>query len=232
MEPARLQAEAVEMLCQQGVNGKQSVSCRVVVLDHAAYNALDSTKTCMAASVWTCPCHKPSFLFLIARSPDPGLSHAWQLWGLHLPAASNKDTKSHAESASMLVMQDMDVETLMQEIKQWGPQDQGQAPQVQAQAPQEGAIMNEPDSQSPGRLSLDKTDQPSSSSVQVDTPDHSQTQVEEEEEASSSSDKASLQSREFWSFLCDMISQPCVLLECATCDALMLVRCCCSCCTS
>ena len=146
------------MLCQQGVNGKQCVSCRVVVLDHAAYNGLDSTKTCMAASVWTCPCHKPSFLFLIARSPDPGLSHAWQLWGLHLPAASNKDTKSHTESASMLVMQDMDVETLMQEIKQWGPQDQGQAPQVQAQAPQvqaqapqvqaqapqEGAIMNAP----------------------------------------------------------------------------------------
>ncbi|DBB08621.1 TPA: hypothetical protein ACH3X3_008748 [Trebouxia sp. C0006] len=93
-----------------------------------------------------------------------------------------------------LSREDMDVETLMQEIKQWGPQDQGQAPQVQAQAPQEGAIMNEPDSQSPGRLSLDKTDQPSSSSVQVDTPDHSQTQVEEEEEASSSSDKSEAES--------------------------------------
>jgi len=104
----------------------------------------------------------------------------------------------------MLVMQDMDVETLMQEIKQWGPQDQGQAPQVQDQAPQLEAIMNEPESQSPGRLSLDKADQPSSSSMQVDTPDHSQNQVEEEEEASSSSDKASLQTRESWSFLCDM----------------------------
>ncbi len=115
-------------------------------------------------------------------------------------------TQRQAESASMLVMQDMDVETLMQEIKQWGPQDQApqvqdQAPQVQDQAPQLEAIMNEPESQSPGRLSLDKTDQPSSSSMQVDTPDHSQTQMEEEEEASSSSDKASFESCQCWSFL-------------------------------
>ncbi len=114
-----------------------------------------------------------------------------------------KDTETQAESASMLVLQDMDVETLMQEIKQWGPQDQGQAPPVQAQAPQEDATGNEPESQSPGRLSLDKTNQPSSSSVQMDTPDHSQNQ-EEEEEVSSSSDKASLQTCESWSFLCDM----------------------------
>ncbi len=99
-------------------------------------------------------------------------------------------TQRQAESASVSVMQDMDVETLMQEIKQWGPQDQDQAPQDQDQATQEDAIMNEPESQSPGRLSLDKTDQPSSSSVQMGTPDHSQDQ---EEEASSSSGKASLE---------------------------------------
>ena len=113
----------------------------------------------------------------------------------------------------MLVMQDMDVETLMQEIKQWGPQDQApqvqdQAPQVQDQAPQESAIMNDPGSQSPGRLSLDKTDQPSSSSVQVDTPDHSQNQ-EEEEEASSSNDKASLESCQCWSCLVTFAKPAC-----------------------
>lgn len=110
-------------------------------------------------------------------------------------------TQREAESASVSVMQDMDVETLMQEIKQWGPQDQDQAPQDQDQAPQEDAIMNEPESQSPGRLSLDKTDHPSSSSVQMGTPDHSQDQ---EEEASSSSGKASLETCPSWFFLFDL----------------------------
>ena len=134
--------------------------------------------------------------------------------GLGVASACCIRPKTHmqAESAFVSVLQDMDVETLMQEIKQWGPQDQGQAPQdraqapqVQTQAPQEDAIMNEPESQSPGRLSLEETDQPSSSSVQMDTPDHSQTQVEEEEEASSSSDKASLESCPSWSrHLCDL----------------------------
>ncbi|DBA94598.1 TPA: hypothetical protein ACH3X1_002180 [Trebouxia sp. C0004] len=103
------------------------------------------------------------------------------------------------ENRRSLSREDIDVETLMQEIKQWGPQDQDQAPhvqdqapQVQDQAPQKDATMNESESQSPSRLSLDRTDQPSSSSVQMDTPDHSQN--EEEEEASSSSDKSEVES--------------------------------------
>ena len=81
-------------------------------------------------------------------------------------------------------MQDMDVETLMQEIKQWGPQDQGQRPLGDAPP----ADIDDSESQPPCRLDLDKADEPSASPQQSLTPNHSQAQ---QDEASSSSDKAS-----------------------------------------
>lgn len=147
--------------------------------------------------------HITSLLSFTVWSPDAWLVTCMAALEAASACCTQARTHTQAESASLLVMQDMDVETLMQEIKQWGPQDQDQAPRVQDQTPQEDAIVNEAESQSPGRLSLDKTDQPSSSSMQVDTPDHSQNQ-EEEEEASSSSDKASLQTYRSWSLHCDL----------------------------
>ena len=88
------------------------------------------------------------------------------------------------ECLLVCVMQDMDVETLMQEIKQWGPQDQGQRPLGDAPP----ADIDDSESQPPCRLDLDKADEPSASPQQSLTPNHSQAQ---EDEASSSSDKAS-----------------------------------------
>lgn len=70
----------------------------------------------------------------------------------------------------------------MQEIKQWGPQDQDHKPSL------EEASTNEPESQTPRRLSLDQADEPVTSSVHSLTPNHSLVQ---EEEASSSTEKVS-----------------------------------------
>ena len=80
-------------------------------------------------------------------------------------------------------MQDIDVETLMQEIKQWGPQDQGQRPLGDAPP----ADVDDSESQPPCRLDLDKADEPSASPQQSLTPNHSQAQQDE----ASCSDKAS-----------------------------------------
>lgn len=51
------------------------------------------------------------------------------------------------------VLQDIDVETLMQEIKQWGPQDQ-------AAPPADRSLDDEPDSQTPRRVRPPKEEQP------------------------------------------------------------------------
>ena len=75
------------------------------------------------------------------------------------------------------MLQDIDVETLMQEIKQWGPQQQ-------AGGEAGGA---EPDSQTPRRVSPDKADQAAASPSQSLTPNQSTIH----EESSSSSEKVS-----------------------------------------
>ncbi len=62
------------------------------------------------------------------------------------------------------MLQDIDVETLMQEIKQWGPQDQ-------AVAPAERSLEDEPDAQTPRRASSPKEDQAIPSPATSLTPD-------------------------------------------------------------
>lgn len=84
-------------------------------------------------------------------------------------------------NSALLFLQDMDVETLMQEIKQWGPQDQNQAPPG-------AAPVSEPESQTPRRVSPERDEEQVPSPVQSITPSHSQVQ---DDGATSSSDKAS-----------------------------------------
>lgn len=97
-----------------------------------------------------------------------------------LPPACCKQWGAQPDSA-LLFLQDMDVETLMQEIKQWGPQDQNQAPPG-------AAPVNEPESQTPRRVSPERNEEQVPSPVRSITPAHSPVQ---DDGATSSSDKAS-----------------------------------------
>ena len=64
------------------------------------------------------------------------------------------------------MLQDLDVETLMQEITQWGPQDK-------AGGLADGAGSNDLKSQTPPRVSPDKAEQPAASLSHSLTPKHS-----------------------------------------------------------
>lgn len=67
------------------------------------------------------------------------------------------------------MLQDIDVETLMQEIKQWGPQDQ-------AAAPADRSFHGEPESQTPRRVSPFKEELPVTSASTSLTPIQAPTQ--------------------------------------------------------
>ena len=93
-----------------------------------------------------------------------------------------------AQLMAVPILQDIDVETLMQEIKHWGPQDP---------KPAGDAVLTHTDSQTPRRLSLDQADDssasPGASPEHSPTPEHAGAQVPQRE-SSSSSDKVLWQS--------------------------------------
>lgn len=77
------------------------------------------------------------------------------------------------------VLQDIDVETLMQEIKQWGPQDQ-------AAPPADRPLDDEPDSHTPRRVRASQEEQPVTSPSASLTPNQA---VVIQEQSPSSHDK-------------------------------------------
>ena len=76
----------------------------------------------------------------------------------------------------LCLQQDMDVETLMQEIKQWDGQDQ-------AQKPAQDASLDEPESRTPRKMSFDTAEEPASSSSFMPDNGH----LQDDDKASTSS---------------------------------------------